>query len=29
MHDVGDEIPLEGVQKPNSLPKDLVKSGEQ
>lgn len=29
MHGVGDEIPLQGVQKPNSLPEDLVKSGEQ
>lgn len=29
VHGVGDEVPLEGVQTVNSLPKDLVKSEEQ
>ena len=29
VHRVGDEIPLEGVQKASSLPKDLVKNEEQ
>lgn len=29
VHGVGDEIPLEGVQKASSLPKDLVKNEEQ
>lgn len=29
VHGVGDETPLEGVQKANSLPKDLVKNEEQ